>query len=178
MASLGHPCTFQRVSRLGSITAQHSSSGRQPNFAAFNRRRHLYSAGRPSRWALAHILVSSYFIFKCKDNRIYSLLALSLFLYFTRCLLLLTVCSSRYWGKLSWYDGSGYIAEISNDIQTQLESSSWIDRRFVLNVTFVAFIQSVVLELVIMVALCNRADRPLYFCPVVSSFFLLSFFLS
>jgi len=28
-----------------------------PNFAALNRGRHLYSAGRPSRWALAHILV-------------------------------------------------------------------------------------------------------------------------
>jgi len=34
-----------------------SSSGRQPNFAAFNRGRHLCSAGRPSGWALAHILV-------------------------------------------------------------------------------------------------------------------------
>ena len=56
-ASLGHPCKFQRISRLGSVTARHSS-GRQPNFAAFNRGRHLYSAGRPSRWALAHI--SSY----------------------------------------------------------------------------------------------------------------------
>jgi len=32
-----------------------SSSGRQPNFVALNRERHLYSAGRPSRWALAHI---------------------------------------------------------------------------------------------------------------------------
>ena len=32
-----------------------SSSGRQPNFAALNRGRHLYSAGRPPRWALAHI---------------------------------------------------------------------------------------------------------------------------
>jgi len=32
-----------------------SSSGRQPNFAALNRGRHIYSAGRPSRWALAHI---------------------------------------------------------------------------------------------------------------------------
>ena len=29
--------------------------------AALNRRRHLYSAGRPSRWALAHI--SSLFLF-------------------------------------------------------------------------------------------------------------------
>jgi len=31
--------------------------GCQPNFAALNRGRHRYSAGRPSRWALAHILV-------------------------------------------------------------------------------------------------------------------------
>jgi len=29
--------------------------------AALNRGRHLYSAGRPSRWALAHILVSTFF---------------------------------------------------------------------------------------------------------------------
>ena len=29
----------------------------QPNFAALSRGRHLYSAGRPSRWALANILV-------------------------------------------------------------------------------------------------------------------------
>ena len=56
MASLGHPCKFQLVSRLGSVTAQNSSSGRQTNFAALNRGRHLYSAGRPSRWTLAHIL--------------------------------------------------------------------------------------------------------------------------
>jgi len=53
--SLGHRCKFQRVSRLGTVTAQHSSSGRQPNFAALNRGCHLYSAGRPSRWALDHI---------------------------------------------------------------------------------------------------------------------------
>jgi len=58
LASLGHPCKFQRVSRFGSVTARYSSCGRQPNFAALNRGRHLYSAGRPSCWALAHI--SSY----------------------------------------------------------------------------------------------------------------------
>jgi len=34
-----------------------SSIGRQPNFAALNRGRHLCSAGRPSGWALAYILV-------------------------------------------------------------------------------------------------------------------------
>ena len=42
-------------SYIGTVTAWHSSSGRQPNFAALNRGRHLYSAGRPSGWALAHI---------------------------------------------------------------------------------------------------------------------------
>ena len=54
---MGHPSKFQRVSRFGSVTARHSSIGRQPNFATLNRGRHLYSAVRPSRWALAHILV-------------------------------------------------------------------------------------------------------------------------
>ena len=39
-----------------------SSSGRQPNFAALNRGRHLCSAGRPSGWALAHILVIACFV--------------------------------------------------------------------------------------------------------------------
>jgi len=57
LSSLGHPCKFQRVLRLGIVTARHSSSGRQPNFAALNRGHRLYSAGWPSRWALAHILV-------------------------------------------------------------------------------------------------------------------------
>jgi len=36
LASLWHPSKFQRVSRLGSVTARHSSSGRQPKFAALN----------------------------------------------------------------------------------------------------------------------------------------------
>ena len=56
-AGLGHLIIFQRVSRLGSVTARQSSSGHQPNFAALNRGRHLCSAGRQSRWALAHSLV-------------------------------------------------------------------------------------------------------------------------
>jgi len=55
LASLRHPCKFQRVSRLGSVTARHSSSGRQPNLEVLNRGCHLCSAGRPSRWALAHL---------------------------------------------------------------------------------------------------------------------------
>jgi len=39
------------------------SSERQPNFAALNRGRHLCSAGRPSRWALAHISSLRYLTF-------------------------------------------------------------------------------------------------------------------
>jgi len=79
--SLGHPSKFQRLSRLDSVTARHSSSGRQPNFAALSRGCHLYSAGRPSRWALAHILVillsqhfcePCHFILKgCTDINVY-----------------------------------------------------------------------------------------------------------
>ena len=42
---------------IGSVTARHSSSEHHPNFAVFSRGRHLHSVGRPSRWALAHIVV-------------------------------------------------------------------------------------------------------------------------
>jgi len=55
----GTPANFNGFSSLGSVTARQSSSGRQPNVAALNRGRHLYAAGRPSRWAVAHILVVS-----------------------------------------------------------------------------------------------------------------------
>jgi len=44
-------------SYIGNVTAWHLSSGRQPNFAAFNTGQHLYLAWWPSRWASAHILV-------------------------------------------------------------------------------------------------------------------------
>ena len=64
LPSLGHPHKFQRVSDLGSVTARQSSSWHQPNFAVLNRGRHLFLAGRPSRWAMAHILVGSNFA-KC-----------------------------------------------------------------------------------------------------------------
>jgi len=59
LSSLGHPSKFQRVSHIGRGTARHSCSGRQPKFAALSTGRHLYSAGRPSRWASAHFLVLS-----------------------------------------------------------------------------------------------------------------------
>jgi len=47
--------TELKFSYIGTVTAWHSSSGHQPNFAALNRGRHLCSTGRPSGWALAHI---------------------------------------------------------------------------------------------------------------------------
>ena len=64
----GTPANFNGFRVLAALFARHSSSGRQPNFAALNRGRHLYSAGRPSRWALAHI--SSYSAKKVKLRRV------------------------------------------------------------------------------------------------------------
>ena len=52
----GTPTNFNGFSS-GQRYCTASSTGRQPNFAALNRGRHLCSAGRPSGWALAHILV-------------------------------------------------------------------------------------------------------------------------
>jgi len=54
----GTPTNFNGFRVLAAYTARYSSRGRQPNFAALNRGRHLYSAGQPSLWALAHILVA------------------------------------------------------------------------------------------------------------------------
>jgi len=54
----GTPADFNGFRVLAALL--HSSQAlSQPNFAALNRGRHLCSAGRPSRWALAHILVVS-----------------------------------------------------------------------------------------------------------------------
>jgi len=46
-------------SYIGSVTARHSSSDRQPNWGVQHRGRQLYSAGRPSHWASTHILVKA-----------------------------------------------------------------------------------------------------------------------
>jgi len=52
----GTPANFNRFRVLAALL-HGTSSGRQRDFAALNRGRHLYSAGRPLRWALAHIPV-------------------------------------------------------------------------------------------------------------------------
>jgi len=57
--SLGHPENFNKFRTLaaslhGTLVVGVSQT------TTLNRRRHLYLAGRPSRWALAHILVWSY----------------------------------------------------------------------------------------------------------------------
>ena len=53
----GTPANFNGFRILAALLHGTSSSGHQRNFATLNRGRHLYSAGRPSRGALAHILV-------------------------------------------------------------------------------------------------------------------------
>ena len=51
----GTPANFNRFRVLAALLhGTDSSSGRQPN-CGVDRGRHLYSEGRPSRWALAHI---------------------------------------------------------------------------------------------------------------------------
>jgi len=58
----GTAANFNRFRVLAALlVARHSSIGRQPHFAALNRGRQLYSAGRPSRWALAHISSVAFF---------------------------------------------------------------------------------------------------------------------
>jgi len=55
----GTPANFNGFRALAALlhgVARLSSTGRQQNLAALNRGRHLYSAGRPSPWALARIL--------------------------------------------------------------------------------------------------------------------------
>ena len=56
--SLGHHCKFQRLSRFGSVSAHHSGSRplrASAKLCGVEQRRHLYSVGRPSRWALSLI---------------------------------------------------------------------------------------------------------------------------
>ena len=53
----GTPANFDGFRVLAA--SRQSSSERQPNFVALDRGRHVCSAGRPSHWALAHILVCS-----------------------------------------------------------------------------------------------------------------------
>jgi len=52
----GTPANFNGFHVLAALLRS-TSSERPADFAPLNRERHLYSAGRPSRWSLAHILV-------------------------------------------------------------------------------------------------------------------------
>jgi len=52
----GTPTNFNGFCVFGSVTARHQVVGVSQT-VALNRGRHLCSAGRPSGWALAHILV-------------------------------------------------------------------------------------------------------------------------
>ena len=90
----GANCTLRpslAFSYIGIVTARHSSSKRQRNCGVvqgmelqnFRIGRHLYSAGRPSRWASAHILV--YLLLRAGakycDERVY--MSVSVCLYYS-----------------------------------------------------------------------------------------------
>jgi len=165
--TLGHPCKFERVSRLGSVTARHSSSGLQPNFAALNIGRHLYSAGRPSRWALAHISSS----------------------FFPRHM-------SLQYGELWPTSGWDCFVSLGHPTKFQLLSHlgsvtarhvvvgvSQTLRRWIRGATYVREGDHHVghwLTFLVMVALCNRADHYIFALWFLSSsfFFLLFSFLA
>jgi len=51
----GTPVNFNGFRVLAALLHV-TRNGRQPKFAALNRVCHLHLAGRPSRWAMAHIL--------------------------------------------------------------------------------------------------------------------------
>jgi len=63
LASLGHPCKFQRVSRLGSVTARLSSSGRQPNFGRWTEGAIYIRQGGHHVWHWPTFLVASILLF-------------------------------------------------------------------------------------------------------------------
>jgi len=58
-------CVLHLRSPIGSVIARQSNSGREPNFVALSAGRNLYSAGRPSSWALARILVMAALRSRC-----------------------------------------------------------------------------------------------------------------
>ena len=58
----GSPVNFNGFCLLAALLHGILVVGIRPNFAALNRGRHLYSAGRPSHSALAHILVITFSI--------------------------------------------------------------------------------------------------------------------
>ena len=58
--SLRHPCKFQQVSRLGSVTARHLVVGVSHTLRRWTgSATYVRQGGRPSYWALDHILVCS-----------------------------------------------------------------------------------------------------------------------
>jgi len=57
----GNPANFNGFRVLAALLHGTQVVSVSQNFAALNRGRHLCSAGRPSGWALAHILVTVYF---------------------------------------------------------------------------------------------------------------------
>jgi len=72
----GTPCNFNGFQVLAALLHGTLVAGVSQT-AALNRGRHLYSAGRPSRWALAHILVLVLFRFSFYCTCIFTFTSLS-----------------------------------------------------------------------------------------------------
>jgi len=119
--SLGHPCKVQRVSHLGSVNARHSSNGRQSNFTALNRGRHQYSAGRPSRLALAHI---SSLPFYCSWRRTWSSTRT---ISFVVCLVAVEVINA--WRKIVVYFHIWHVAKVPRHLNSSaaVMMRRWVD---------------------------------------------------
>jgi len=59
LASLEHPANLNGFCVLAALLHGTLVVGVRPKFVVLNRGCHLYSAGQPSRWAFAHILVNA-----------------------------------------------------------------------------------------------------------------------
>jgi len=64
----GTPTTYNRF-RIFAALLQGTPAVGVSQIAALNRERHLYSAGQPTRWALAHILVGYWFTCKIRTKQ-------------------------------------------------------------------------------------------------------------
>ena len=93
LTSLGHPCKFQLILRLGSVTAWHLLVGVSQTLRHWTEGA-TYSAGRPSRWLLAHISSFGYFCVWNSDSPSFSVCLLFI--------LCLCICASvRFLKKTS-----------------------------------------------------------------------------
>jgi len=123
-AEIGSAVWATPANFIGFASWQHyctaSSSGRQPNFAALNRARHLCLAGRPSRMALAHILLLLYGV-AWSVSRSMTVVSSAKRLYCSRCRL-------RCWA--AWVQATTLLCQILTTRKMPSENSCQISLTF------------------------------------------------